>query len=223
MKTQVIKWVAAGTCAALLMVAAPAQATINVTVDPGAPWLGFMNVSELPENGGAYVFGSGWGTADLPAVFTGPTLKLSPNTNTYNQADPFWTQPDGDGNKQMNANFYVEVNGLEGEDIHFGGKTVSNTFVAPYVSQAWIKVFASDYSSVLVDTYATLTTDTFFSLDLTVPNTPGVHMQYGFSTDGPNANPATVDALGRVLVLPEPSSLLLTFACAGAFAIRRRR
>jgi hypothetical protein len=40
----------------------------TVTVDPSASWNGFMNVFELPSNGGGYVFGQSWGTADLTAT-----------------------------------------------------------------------------------------------------------------------------------------------------------
>src|SRR5690348_364543 len=65
----------------------------TVTVDPSAPWVGFMNVSETPQNGGGYVFGSGWGTADLTATFAGPILTLGPNT--IGDPNPFWYSPSG--------------------------------------------------------------------------------------------------------------------------------
>ena len=47
-----------------LSVAANVRAGTTVTVDPLAPWNGFMNVFEIPAHGGGYVFGSGWGTVD---------------------------------------------------------------------------------------------------------------------------------------------------------------
>src|SRR5688572_2982602 len=82
----------------------------TVTVDPGATWLGFMNVFNTPQNGGAYQFGSGWGTADLVATFSGPVLTLAPNT--IGDPDPYWYTPSGGpgstGNKIMDANMYIE-------------------------------------------------------------------------------------------------------------------
>ena len=59
----------------------------NATVfDASAPWTGYMNVFELPVNGGGYVFGSPWG---LPPIYnqlevlTNNSVKLMPNINTY--------------------------------------------------------------------------------------------------------------------------------------------
>src|SRR5262249_24386526 len=94
--------------AAVLFGVSPGHAQILVKVDTTKPWVGFMNVFELPSNGGAYVFGSVWGTKDLSAYFTGTsTLTLTRNTNVYNATNTFWVQPEGSGNKNMEANFYV--------------------------------------------------------------------------------------------------------------------
>jgi hypothetical protein len=199
-------------------------ADVNVTVDPGQTWLGYMNVFELPVGQGAFVFGSPWGTADLPATFSGSVLRLAPNTNTYNPNDPFWVNPDGSGNKWMNANMYVEPPGLVGETINFAGQTLINSFVTGYTSQAFIKVLdpAQGYATI-AETYAPLVGGQAFSLSLTVPNTPGLLPQYGFVTDGANANPATVGQFGHVLIapIPEPASVLLL--TAAAFLVARRR
>ena len=64
-------------CAAL-MVGNSARADATFTVDPGASWLGYMNVSETPANGGGYLWGQSWGTADLCATFAGPRVALPP-------------------------------------------------------------------------------------------------------------------------------------------------
>ena len=92
------------------LLCAAAQADTIVTVDPAASWQGFMNVSEIPSHGGGYAFGSGWGTADLTAVFSGPVLTLGPNT--VNDPNPYWYTPSGGpgamGNKIMDASMYVE-------------------------------------------------------------------------------------------------------------------
>ena len=67
----------------LALVAGTASADVTVGVDnSAAPWLAFMNVFELPANGGGFVFGSPWGIPDLNAAFDdgAGTLTLSPNT-----------------------------------------------------------------------------------------------------------------------------------------------
>ena len=133
---------------ALLCAAGRVDADTTVTVDPAAPWIGFMNVFELPSNGGGYVFGSGWGTADLAAMFSGPVLTLAPNT--IGDPNPFWYTPSGGpgatGNKIMDANMYVEPAGsLPGQLVTFKGNVLSNSLVSPYTSVAFIKDFAPDY------------------------------------------------------------------------------
>src|SRR4029079_18080507 len=85
--------------AALVGSASPALADQDVTVNPANNWIGYMNVFNLPADGGAYIFGSPWGTGDLAAHFNAAILTLSPNTNTYNPNDAFWVKPNGDGNK----------------------------------------------------------------------------------------------------------------------------
>lgn len=210
--------------AALLWGASPSAADVNVTVDPGQNWLGYMNVFELPVGGGAFLWGSPWGTADLPATFSGSVLRLSPNTNTYNPNDPYWVNPDGSGNRWMNANMYVENPGLIGQTVNFEGQTLINSFVEGYTSRAFIKVLdpAQGWATI-AETYAPLVGGQPFSLTLAVPNTAGLVPQYGFVTDGANANPATVGLLGHVLIapIPEPASLVL-LAVGAAFAARRR-
>ena len=39
---------------ALLFAMATPSSAIDVGIDPSANWLGYMNVFDLPENGGAY-------------------------------------------------------------------------------------------------------------------------------------------------------------------------
>src|SRR3954470_16086208 len=94
----------------VLVCATMARADATFGVDPSAPWLGFMNVFEIPSNGGGYVFGSTWGTADLTATFSKSVLTLGPNS--VNDANPFWYTPAGGpgatGNKTMDANLYQE-------------------------------------------------------------------------------------------------------------------
>lgn len=173
------------------------QAATTVYVDPTSSWQGYMNVFDLPSKGGAYEFGGAWGTGALPAVFNGPVLTLSPNVNTYNASDSYWANPDGSGNKNCDASFYVQNDGLAGQLVTFTGYCDTNTLVAPYTSKVFIKDFASDYSSSTTTNLA-LTSGGTFSLSFLT--NPGDHIQYGFETVGPDANPATVASLGQVLV-----------------------
>src|SRR5438046_879760 len=133
---------------AACLVALPALG-VNVTVDPLAPWQGFMNVFELPSNGGGFVFNSGWGTADLTAVFSPSALTLGPNT--VNDPASFWYTPSGGpgatGNKTMDANMYVQSDALTNQTVNFSGTVLSNTLVSPYTSVAFIKDFSADFSS----------------------------------------------------------------------------
>jgi hypothetical protein len=208
-----------GLCA-VLGAAAPVLAVVNVTVDPGAPWVGYMNVSELPENGGAYVFGSGWGPADLCAVFTGPVLRLSPNT--INDPSSFWYTPSGGpgsvGNKIMDANMYIENDAYAGQTVNFSGQVLSNTFVSGYTSVAFIKQFAPDYSSFIQTTVALAPGP--FSISLATA--AGTHVQYGFETVGRCVWVTDVGPMGGVdVTAPEPATLAL-LAMGGLVALRRR-
>jgi hypothetical protein len=194
----------------LLAGAMPGMADTMVTVNPGAPWLGFMNVFELPANGGGFVFGSPWGTADLTAVFSGPVLTLGPNT--VNDPNPFWYTPSGGpgaaGNKIMDANMYIEPAGsLPGQTVTFSGMVLSNTLTAAHSSVAFIKDFAPDYSS-----FNTITVPLApgpFSISLATVNDPARHVQYGFETIGVNVWITDVGPYGNVQIIPEPLGLML--------------
>ena len=125
MKSFIRNFTITSLAACALVGAAISTNAANVAVTPGAPWQGFMNVFEIPSNGGGYVFGSPWGTGDLVAYFTGPTLTLAPNT--IGDPNPFWYTPSGGpgsvGNKIMDANMYVETTGLySGQTLTFSGK-----------------------------------------------------------------------------------------------------
>ncbi|GMV27489.1 MAG: hypothetical protein AMXMBFR58_35200 [Phycisphaerae bacterium] len=204
---------------------AVATADIDVTVDSSATWYGYMNVFELPSNGGGYLWGSPWGLADLPASFTGDVLRLGPNTNTYQPGDLYWVNPDGSGNKWMNANIYGESNAIINETVNFSGHTLLNSLVSGYESRAFIKVLdPSQGWATILSVFAPLSTGNDFNLSLAIPNTAGLFTQWGFETNGANANPATVDQLGHVEVgpIPAPASLALV-GLGGLVAGRRRR
>jgi hypothetical protein len=208
-----------------------AKADVIVGVDPTQNWIGYMNVFELPSNGGGYDFGSDWATSALPATFSGSVATLAPNIN-IDQTDPidsYWWQPPNDGttpgNHIMAASFYVENDpgpgSLSGQTVTFTGDVLSNTLVSPYTSVAFIDDFTPSYS--LVNTITTPLVPGDFSINLYI--NPGDVLQYGFITTGPNARVAAEPGLGNVQVtaVPEPVTLGVLGAIAIPLLARRRR
>lgn len=224
---------------ALLLPGAVARtnADSTVLVNPSEPWLGFMNVFEIPQNGGGYVFGQPWGTADLTAVFSGSTLTLGPNT--IGDPNPFWYIPSGGpgaiGNKTMDANMYVETTGLyPGQTLTFSGNMLANTLTLPgnvnplgngWTAVAFIKDFAPDYSSSTSASVSLPLTPGPFSVSLATINDPARHVQYGFEVIGPDVWITDVGPYGNIQIeaVPEPSTLaLLGVGAFGLLALRRR-
>ena len=216
---------------------------VNFGVDPNATWFGFMNVWDIPQNGpggsypptlGAYMFGSGWGTADLCATWSSGVLTLSPNTI----GDPaeYWYIGGGMqgaiGNKIMDANLYLETTGLySGQTVSFSGTVSANTLVGQtdalgngWTSVAFIKDFAPDYSSFNVATVPL--TPGAFSVSLGTVADPARHVQWGFETLGPDVWITDVGNFGniQIVAVPEPSSLaLMGLGLLGTLVWRRRQ
>lgn len=211
-----------------LWAASLARADAFVTVNPAASWLGFMNVFELPANGGGYVFGSPWGTADLPATFSGPVLTLAPNS--IGDPSPFWYigggGPGAPGNKIMEANMYVETGGglLGGQTVTFGFTVLANTFTSAHTSYGFIHDFAPDYSSFNQAIIAITTPGDYFINLATLPD-PARHVQYGFQTVGVNVWITDVAPYGfvQITAVPEPTVTLLTGAGLGLLWLYGRR
>lgn len=223
MKTQLIR----ACLATLLVVGSVAKSNAaTYTVDPGATWVGYMNVFGLGTPGygaagaGGYVFGSPWGPGDLKATFAGPVLSLSPNT--IGDPDPFWYvgggAPGNPGNKIMDASFYQQFDGsLAGTTVTFTGDVLSQTLaLGPvnslgygWTSVAFIKDFAPDYSSFVSTTVAL--TPGVFSISLGTIADAARHVQFGFQTIGPDAWITDAGAFGSIAVtaVPEPASAAL--------------
>ena len=89
---QVLRRALLGAVVACTMIAGAAQA-VTYNVDNVNLQYGFMNVFELPSNGGGYIFGSGWGIADLNASFASGSWTFTPNT--IGDPNPFWYTPSG--------------------------------------------------------------------------------------------------------------------------------
>ena len=184
--------------------AGTAFADTTVTLNGSDPYQGYMNVSNLPGDGGAFQFGGPWGTADLVAVFTGDNLRLSPNT--IGDPNPYWYigggGPGAPGNKIMEANMYVESTGpLAGQTITLVGEVVSNTLTPAHVAKAFIRDFAGDFSSV-VEQSILLPASGSFSLSLATINDPGRHVQYGFQLTGVNVWVTDTAPFGAIVLGP---------------------
>jgi hypothetical protein len=220
---------------AFLGTAISASAATTIGINPGDAWVGYMNVFNLPSAGGAYQFGSSWGTVDLTATWSGPVLTLAPNT--IGDPNPYWYTPAGGpgalGNKIMDANMYVQpADGTyTGQTVTFTGSVLANTLFGQvdgngngWTSVAFIKDFAPDYSSFVQTTVAL--NPGAFSISLATINDPARHVQYGFETVGPNVWITDVGQFGNIQItaVPEPCSLaLLGMGTLGLLAWRRRQ
>ncbi len=182
----------------------------SVDVDVSQNWIAFMNVFELPANGGGYAFGDFWALDDVKTVLNTAdnTITLQPNFNTYagNPTDPFWVdQTTMLGNKDMEANTFVEPGEtFNGQDLVFSGNVISSTLAEGYAARFFIK--ALDPNNGFADALGgTKIIDLPESGPFTVSATgaelaAGLVIQYGFIIRGTNANPADEAALGNVVV-----------------------
>jgi len=190
----------------LLSTAFLTNAQNTVVADAGAEYLGYANVFETIANGGAFVFGSGWGVADLKSVVDpgAGSVTIKPNFNTYadNPGDPFWIDPaTGIGNKQFEGNTYLENNtNLIGSELTFTGGVASNTLDPSYVAIAFIKVFNADFSVLKFET-TPLVAGQDFSVIYTNVEPEDTTIQYGYQVVGLNANPENEAALGSIVIV----------------------
>lgn len=187
---------------------AAAGADITVTPDPSENWIGYMNVYDLPSDGGNFRSGQAWATDDLDARFTGSKLVLKPNC-IHNTA-PYWYlgagAPGHSGNKIMKASMYVQKeDGLSGRTVTFAGHVMSNTLTGAHDALAFIKDFSPDYATHTTVT-ATLAEGPFSITMETAPDS-GRHVQYGFQTTGVNVWSTDVGPFGSVEIAafaPDP-------------------
>ncbi|KAA0212700.1 MAG: PEP-CTERM sorting domain-containing protein [Leptolyngbya sp. PLA3] len=220
-------------CAGVL--AGSAQAA-NVGVDnSSAPWLGFMNVFALPQDGGGYIFGSPWGIADLVATFDDGYPSISMFPNSIGDPNEFWYQdptgggnpnpggPGAPGNKIMEANLYQEVSdgSLSGTTVTFSGYVLSNTFTDAHDARIFIRDFAPDYSSS-VDVYIDATVG-YFSFSLNTIADPARHVQWGFQVKGVNVWITDIAPFGSVTYSSIPAPASMALLTLGGLAMRRRR
>lgn len=189
----------------LLLAPVASHADVTETVNPVTLANGFMNVFELPANGGGYVFGSGWGLPDLTATWSGSVVTLGPNC--IGDPDPFWYIGGGaaghPGNKIMEANLYAEPAGsLPGQTVTFVGNVTANTLTSAHKAYAFVKDFAPDFSSFNADIIE-LPASGPFSVTLATVNDPARHVQWGFQMKGPNVWVTDLAPFGSVSIGPD--------------------
>ena len=182
----------------------------NVTYDPDANWLGYMNVFNLD---GGYEFGSAWEVEAVSSVLSADSIELRANFNTYseNAGDSYWVnQTTGEGEKIMEGLTFVEPGAFfNGVDLTFSGTVIENTFGDDYSVKYFIKALNpnNDFADDLAGTGVfDLPSSGDFSVSITGESLiPGLVIQYGFSVTGRNANP-NIEPQGSAIV--GPSSLV---------------
>jgi hypothetical protein len=200
----------------------------NVNFSASDNWTGYMNVFELPANGGGYVFGSAWGVVDLKTVIdsTANTITLKPNYNTYadNPTDPFWVDTiTNTGKKFMEASTFVEPGSTFNQNnLTFSGTVLSNTLDTNYTASFFIKALdpANGYQDALGgNKIIELPVSGNFTVSATSTElASGLIVQYGFVVKGRNGNPADEQALGSV-VISAAVTAISSFAANNDFSI----
>ena len=254
----ILRIFAAVAIALSLSTSASADVTVGVSTSGGGvfggtatPWLGFMNVFELPADpnnitpadytSGGFVFGSGWGVADLVVNFddANKTVTLLPNSigdpnefwyqnTTGNASDP--SNPGGPGqmgNKIMEANFFQQVSGgvISNETLTFEGEILSDTFTGAHFTEIFIKEFDVGFN-LISETRQLVNGPGAFSISQSITVNTDSNIQWGFATVGQNVWITDIAPFGSVQIasVPEPGSLAVLGLCTmGLVAIRRRR
>ncbi len=200
----------------------------NVSVDDStAPWLAYMNVFELPANGGGFVFGSAWAIPDLAASFDDGAGTVTMSPNSIADPDPFWYigggGPGAMGNKIMEANLYQESSdgSLSGTTVTFAGFIQSNSFTDAHQARLFIRDFSADYSSV-IETFIDADAGAFsFSMDTL--GDAGRHVQWGMQVRGENVWITDTAPFGNMVISTVPTPGALALLGLGGLGMARRR
>ena len=206
-----------------LLIFGTANSQTSVVPDPGLTWGGY--ISWFENNSGAkggYLGGGDWGIADVKTTITAAgdntyadgALTLQPNFNTYADnvngnadAQAFWTDGAGGGNKWLEATSkvdYAAAGVFTDGALTFNGTVASNTLDSNYSVVAFIKTLDPNagYATIINETVTLGATGTKFSVSANGINQAHI-VQVGFTMEGLNANPDNEAALGSIIVTPE--------------------
>jgi len=178
------------------------QNTINANTSFG--WIGYVNVFDTSNN---YQWGSSWAVSDLKTEINtvNNSITLKPNYNTYNAADPYWSDGSGNGNKILEATTYYEPGSTyNGQNLTFTGNVTSNNLSSQYTAVAFIKALDPNngYATVY-NNFVTIPSSGVFSINAPSASLPtGLLIQVGFTVRGINANPANETANGSIVISP---------------------
>jgi len=173
-------------------------------------WEGYVEAfNNVGGTKGTPVFGSPWGVAALKTEVSGAlnnNLTLFPNYNAYNASDPFWANGTN-GNKWMEAST-IATNGLVKLDltkpIVFAGTIISNNLASSHTAKAFIKIFydqinwGNNYHGGVIQPLTNGTFSVSTNLPPSMATNTNAFIQYGFTVEGLNANPANSNSLGKV-------------------------
>lgn len=187
------------------------QTIVNFDATNAGAFVGYMSVDN-PDGG----FESGWGVPDLIVDVNEGANTATLLPNRVNDLAGYWFSDPNDllGRSTMNASFFQEdqTETLSDQAFDFVGNISSYTLDNQWNVQAFIKVFAAGFSSLLFETYVPITASGDFTVSYDGSEaTDGVITQYGFLTIGPNVNPqpafdAQWNALGGVVVTSQTLS-----------------
>jgi hypothetical protein len=178
----------------------------NLSFDPHATLNGYINYYGLnPDNtAGGYAGGFGYATDLLRSKVVDGVAYIMPNTALYDINNAVWTNPDGTPNKFLEQDWFISNDDLLGQTLTFNGYCPSNSLPSQYTASVWIEDFAPDYSSFTAAT-SNLVAGQAFSI--TLPTTPGGHIQYGIRLTGPDNSPTNTDTMTAALVSILPPAL----------------
>jgi hypothetical protein len=177
-----------------------------LSFDPHATLNGFINYFALnPDNtAGGYAGGFGYATDLLRSKVVNGVAYIMPNTALYDINNAVWTNPDGTPNKFVEQDLFIANDDLAGQTLTYNGYCPSNSVPSEYLASVWIEDFAPDYSSFTA-VNSNLVAGQAFSI--TLPTTPGTHIQYGIRLVGPDNSPTNTDTASAALVSINPPSM----------------
>ena len=182
---------------------------------------------------GGYLWGSGWGVADLKTVTSDDlTFELFPNINNYADTggtDAYWSDLAGDGNKWLEATTQREHVLVAGETAaSFDFNVSAFDLDSRYTLQVFIKTLdpLAGYGVSAIDSVDVTGTmgTTTLSLSSLVE---GQILQVGYQMSGLNANPATdwgsvTSTMQDFQAVPEPATFGLLVISGGGLVMFRR-